>query len=188
MRKSIALAAALAVLAAVPGAAQMVGQVGNNPGQSPSEARQADQKFEELQNEGKLDNSKVDPARELKLGSDLVKQSKFGEAIPHLERALEKRPDDVTALIYLGFSHRMLAQDMAGVARTDQYLSALEYYKRGLVLDPKNKLLHEYTGKVRMLLHDVPGAQAELTTLKALCPSGCDEFRALSAVVPEPTN
>ena len=178
--------AALALLSAAPMFAQMVGQVGNNPGQSPAEARQVDQKFQELQNEGKLNAAKSDPANELKLGSDLVKQSKFADAIPHLEASLEKRPNDVTTLIYLGFSHRMLAQGMSGVARTDQYLTALDYYKRGLVLAPDNRLLHEYTGKVHLLLGDLPAAQAELKTLHQFCPSGCDELRALSAAVPEP--
>jgi len=187
MRK-IGWIAALALLSTTPILAQMVGQVGNNVGQSPAEARQVDQKFQELQQEGKLKSAKSDPANELKIGSDLVKQSKFADAIPHLDAALEKRPNDVTTLIYLGFSHRMLAHDMAGVAKTDQYLSALEYYKRGLALAPDNRLLHEYTGKVRLLLGDLPAAQAELKTLHQLCPSGCDELRALSAAVPEPAN
>jgi len=188
MRNTLLVAAALAALTAAPAAAQMVGQVGNNPGQSPQDARQLDQKFEELKSQGKVGTGKESAADELKIGSDLVKQSKFAEAVPHLELALEKRPDDVTTLIYLGFSHRMLAQNMNGVARTDQYLSALEYYKRGLAIDPKNRLLREYTGKVRMLLHDVPGAQAELKALKGLCPSGCVELQALAAVVPEPAD
>lgn len=184
MRMVTAAVAALLVFTAA--SAQMVGQVGNNPGQSPQDARALDQKFEELQNEHKLDSSKIDPARELKIGSDLVKQSKFAEALPHLEAAVQKRPDDVTALIYLGFSHRMLAQGMTGMARTEQYLTALNLYKRGLLLEPNNRLLREYTGKVLMLLHDLPAAQAELRTLKQLCPSGCEELRALSDVVPEP--
>ncbi len=184
MRMVLGVATTLLLVSAA--SAQMVGQVGANPGQSPQEARALDQKFEEMKAEGKLDPSRPDPMRELKIGSDLVKQSKFSEAIPHLESALEKKPDDVTTLIYLGFSHRMLAQGLGGVARTEQYLTALDYYKRALVLEPKNRLLHEYTGKVRLLLHDVPGAQAELKTLKQLCPSSCDELRALSAVVAEP--
>ena len=186
--KWIVTGAALTLLSAAPMFAQMVGQVGNNVGQSPGEARQVDQKFEELQNEGKLNAAKSDPAAELKLGSDLVRQSKFADAIPHLEAALEKRPNDVTTLIYLGFSHRMLAQGLSGVTKTDQYLTALDYYKRGLTLAPGNRLLHEYTGKVRMLLGDLPAAQAELKTLHQLCSSGCDELRSLSAVVPEPAN
>jgi tetratricopeptide (TPR) repeat protein len=178
----IVAGAALALALSAPAFSQMVGQVGNNPGQSPSEARALDQKFDELRNQGALKN--VDAGKELEIGSNLVKQSKFAEAIPHLELALSKKPADVTTLIYLGFSHRMLAGSMAGFARRDELIKALEYYRRGLEIDPKNKLLHEYTGKVLVLLDDVPAAQTELKALQQLCPSGCDELKALSAVVP----
>jgi tetratricopeptide (TPR) repeat protein len=181
----IVTGAALAFALGAPAFSQMVGQVGNNPGQSPSDARALDQKFDELRNQGALKT--VDAGKELEIGSNLVKQSKFAEAIPHLELALSKKPADVTTLIYLGFSHRMLAGTMVGFARRDELMKALEYYRRGLEADPKNRLLHEYTGKALVLLDDAPAAQGELKALQQLCPSGCDELKALSSVVPSAT-
>lgn len=178
----LASAAALFVAGGTPAFSQMVGTVGANPGQSPAEARELDQKFDELKNQGQLKG--IDAGKELEIGANLVKDSKFSEAIPHLERVLAKRPNDVTALIYMGFSHRMVAAGMGGFAKTDEYMKALEYYRRGLAQDPNNKLLHEYTGKVLVLLNDQAGAQAELKALQKLCPSGCTELKALSAVVP----
>lgn len=183
----LASAAALLVATGTPAVSQMVGAVGANPGQSPSDARQLDQTFDELKNKGKLNNPNIDAGKELEIGANLVKESKFSEAIPHLEIVLAKRPNDVTALIYMGFSHRMVAAGMGGFAKTDEYMKALEYYRRGLVLDPSNRLLHEYTGKVLVLLNDEAGAQAELKALQRLCPSGCTELKALSAVVPTQT-
>lgn len=180
----IVCAVALYAAMAAPAFPQMVGAVGANPGQSPAEARELDQKFDELKNKGRLNDPNIDADKELETGATLVKQSKFTEAIPHLDLVLAKRPNDVTALIYLGFSHRMVGASMGGFAKRDEYMKALECYRRGLALDPNNRLLHEYTGKVLVLLDDVPAAQLELKALQKLCPSGCDELKALSAVVP----
>lgn len=169
---------------AAPAFSQMVGVVGGNAGQSPSEAREVDQKFDELKNEGRLDASKSNLDKELEAGAALVKQSKFAEALPHLEFVVDKRPNDVTALIYLGFSHRMIGSTLIGASKTAEYVTALSLYRRAQAIEPDNKLLHEYAGKVLMLLHDVPNAKVELNALKNLCPSGCPERAALEAVVP----
>jgi tetratricopeptide (TPR) repeat protein len=189
MRKALVLASLVVLTIAVgaPALAQMVGAVGANPGQSPAEARELDQKFDELRDKGIVDNPNLNIDKELETGANLVKQSKFAEAIPHLDIVVAKRPNDVTALIYLGFAHRMVGASMGGFAKTDEYMKALAYYRRGLAIEPDNKLLHEYTGKVLVLLNNIPEAQAELQALRKLCPSGCVELSALSAVVPAPT-
>jgi tetratricopeptide (TPR) repeat protein len=177
-----AAATAILVLAAPPAASQMVGTVGANPGESPSEARQTDQTFDELRNKGTLDNTGK-AADELAAGANLVKEHKFAEAVPHLEAALARRPRDVTALTYLGFAHRMIGSNLSGDAAKAEYEKALEYYRRGLAIDSRNRLLHEYAGKVHLLLHDAPSAEAEQAALKRLCPDGCDELSTLSEVL-----
>lgn len=169
-------------LVLIPAQAQMVGQVGNNPGQSPSQARQADQKFEELRNQGLF--RQADPNKELKIGAALVKESRFEEALPHLEAALALHPNDVTALTYAGFTERMLGSASRGLIKSDHYAKALAYYRRGLVLEPGNLLLHEYAGKVHLLLGNTPEAARELAELRRLCPSGCESLTALQAVIP----
>jgi len=179
--KLLTAAAILVSLAAVPAASQMIGTVGNNPGQSPQDARELDQKFDQLRDEQQ--RQRRGGADELAVGADLVHREKFADAIPHLERALAQRPRDVTTLIYLGFSHRMLGSALAGDARQAEFAKALDCYRRGLELDSRNRLLHEYAGKVHILLHDQAAAEAELKALGSLCPSGCDELDALTSAL-----
>jgi tetratricopeptide (TPR) repeat protein len=128
---------------------------------------------------------------EFAAGAALVKAQKFGEAIPHLELAQKKSPNNVTILIYLGFAHRMVAAGLAGDAQNAEYDKALSYYQMALAIDSHNKLLHEYLGKLRLLRREYALAANELTTLQTLCPSGCDELTALTQAVaanpPPPT-
>jgi tetratricopeptide (TPR) repeat protein len=169
----LAASAALLVLVPVPAYPQLVGGVGANVGQSPSEARETDQKFDELRAEQEKQNDVG--TDELTVGAGLVKQAKFADAVPHLERALAKHPRDVTTLIYLGFSHRMIGVSLSGDARAAEFAKALEYYRQGLEIDGRNRLLHEYTGKLYILMHDQASAEKEMDALKDVCPSGCDE-------------
>ena len=119
---------------------------------------------------------------ELVVGADLVKQQKYAEAIPHLELAFAKMPNNATTLIYLGFSHRMIGAGLSGDARNGEYQKALSYYRQAAGIDPDNQLLHEYLGKLCILMHDQTSAQNELVTLDRLCPSGCESRDALSKV------
>ena len=143
------------------------------------------------------DNMKADtkagtPGRdELATGAALVKQQKYSEAIPHLELAAKKQRGDSSALIYLGFAHRMLANSLAGEERAAEFGKALDCYKQALAIDADNKLLHEYLGKLYLLTREYAMASDELTTLERLCPSGCAEREALMQAVaanPPPPN
>jgi hypothetical protein len=108
----------------------------------------------------------------------LIKHEKYSEAIPHLELALANKPHGADILNYLGYTHRMLGD----------YPSSLDFYKRALAIDPDHKGVHEYLGELYLQMHDTASAQAELTTLAGLCPSGCDErdmlTKAIAAYVP----
>jgi predicted Zn-dependent protease len=108
----------------------------------------------------------------------LIKHEKYSEAIPHLELALANKPHSADILNYLGYTHRMLGD----------YPSSLDFYKRALAIDPEHKGVHEYLGELYLQMHDMTLAQAELTTLAGLCPSGCDErdmlTKAIAAYVP----
>lgn len=162
----------------------MVGGVGGGTGGSPQDARNADRVFDELKADQKISPTpRSDASSELAAGADLVKQEKFAEAIPHLEIALAKRPRNAVTLIYLGFSHRMIGSGLSGDARDGEYKKALGYYQQGLAIDPDNRLLHEYLGKLYLLMRDQPSAENEMKTLEKLCPSGCDEYDALSKVM-----
>ena len=186
MRKHLFLAVATAMLVGggVPALAQMEGGVGGGTGGSPQDARNVDRVYDELKSEHKLSpNEPAKNANELATGADLVKQSKFAEAIPHLELALAKNPDNSVTLLYLGFSHRMLGSDLPENARSDEYTKALGYYQKAAKVDPRNKLLHEYMGKLYLLMRDLPSADGELNTLVSLCHSGCEERDTLTNVI-----
>jgi tetratricopeptide (TPR) repeat protein len=148
--------------------------------------------YEEQGKEGGFDPSKLHSGldthtNELAVGADLVKHEKFAEALPHLERAEEKNPRNVTVLIYLGFVHRMLGESITLEGSTAQYNKALGYYRKGLDIDPRNKLLHEYLGKLYLLMRQYPDASNELKKLSNLCSSDCPERDSLSqAIVANP--
>ena len=91
---------------------------------------------------------------ELAAGAALVKQQKYGEAIPHLELAAKKHRNDSSALIYLGFAHRMLAASLSGEEQAAELGKALDSYKQALAIDADNKLLHEYLGKLYLLMRE----------------------------------
>ena len=136
-----------------------------------------------------FDNMKSDKTHqpsggdELVTGADLVKQAQYADAIPHLELALAKKPDNSVTLLYLGFSHRMIGSKLPENARSDEYTKALGYYQKAAKIDPRNKLLHEYMGKLYLLMRDLPSANGELNTLVSLCPSGCEERDTLTNVI-----
>ena len=77
----------------------------------------------------------------------------------------------------------MIGSKLPEGARSDEYTKALGYYKRAATLDPRNKLLHEYMGKLYLLMRDKPPADGELKTLQSLCPSGCDELDTLTNMI-----
>jgi tetratricopeptide (TPR) repeat protein len=134
---------------------------------------------------------KSNAADEFATGANLVKQQQFSAAIPHLEAALAKKQRDVTVMIYLGFAHRMVGGASVGDAQTAEFKKALEYYQRGLAIDEDNKLLHEYLGKLYLLMREYALADDEMKTLETLCPSACAERAALTEAIaanpPPPT-
>jgi Flp pilus assembly protein TadD len=56
-------------------------------------------------------------------------------------------------------------------------------YDRALALDPRHLGALEYMGELRLMQDDLPGAQALLARLEALCPPGCEEREELAAAI-----
>jgi len=123
-------------------------------------------------------NSPTPAFDDYKIAVRLIKHEQYAEAIPHLNLALADHPQSADILNYLGFTHR----------KTGDYPGSLSYYKRALAIDATHKGVHEYLGELYLQMNDLPSAQAELTTLASLCPSGCDErdmlTKAIAAYVP----
>ena len=164
-----------ALVAGTPALSQMSGTgVPPNSGQDPNyDDMRADMDAKQ--------NAKT--ADEFVTGANLVKQQQFGAAIPHLEAALAKNPRNVTLLIYLGFAHRMVGGSATGDVQAAEFKKALGYYQQGLALDQDNKLLHEYLGKLDLLMRQYSLAASEMKTLETLCPSGCAERTALAQAI-----
>jgi tetratricopeptide (TPR) repeat protein len=103
----------------------------------------------------------------------LIKHQEFSDAIPHLDAALQQNPNDADVLNYEGYAHRMVGD----------YTASLDYYNKALAIDPDHKGVHEYLGELYLQTHQPDKAQAELTLLTKMCPSGCDEKDTLTASI-----
>lgn len=187
MRSHKLPSAALGIVLALcqPSSAQVSSPTGN---QGTYEQHGEDYSYDNM----KADTNGGRPVRdELATGAALVKQQKYGDAIPHLELASRKHRSNPSALIYLGFAHRMLATGLSGEEQAAEFGKALEAYEQALKIDADNRLLHEYLGKLYLLTREYGKASGELATLERICPSGCSEREALMQAVaanPPPPN
>ena len=94
-------------------------------------------------------------------------------AIAILYRLSQSDPKNADVQNLLGFSYRMLGQ----------YPQAFAYYDRALALDPMHKGALEYQGEAYLETHQLPKAEANLTTLKRACAAGCEELADLQGAV-----
>lgn len=120
---------------------------------------------------------------EFDIGVDLVNHQKYVEAMPHLEAALQKFPDDVDILRYLGFSHRIIAKDRVGTAHDAEVRLANAYYKRALDVDPNRKEFLQYMGELYLEMDDPVSAHMKLDELRRRCPEGCRARDELAAAI-----
>jgi tetratricopeptide (TPR) repeat protein len=175
MRRRAQLIIIAALVAGTPALSQMSGTgVPPNSGQDPN--------YDDMRAD--MDAKKSpETANEFATGAGLVKQQQFAAAIPHLEAALAKNPHNVTLLIYLGFAHRMEGGSSTGDVQAAEFRKALGYYQQGLAIDEDNKLLHEYLGKLDLLMRQYSLAASEMKTLETICPSDCAERTALAQAI-----
>lgn len=103
----------------------------------------------------------------------LIKGEKYDEAIPLLQKVVADNPRDADAWNYLGFAARKLGRKE----------EALGYYQRALGVNASHKGANEYLGELYLQMGNLPKAEEQLTKLKTLCPSGCEELEDLEADV-----
>lgn len=103
----------------------------------------------------------------------LVKAEKFADAIPLLEKVVEKAPGHADALNYLGYCHRKLRN----------FEQAHIYYKRALEADPRHLGAHEYLGELHLMQNKLSLAEEMLRKLRALCPAGCEQRDMLQEAI-----
>lgn len=174
-----AFASALALSACLFAGAACAQSSGGTGNQGTYQPQGPDTGYDDM----KADTEKHKTADELATGADLVKAQKYADAIPHLEEATHRNPRNAAAFLYLGFAHRMLAGTLPMDQRGAEFDKASTAYQQSLAIDPNNKLLHEYLGKLYLLRREYDHAADELKNLDTLCPSGCDEHTALAQAI-----
>ena len=107
----------------------------------------------------------------------LIKKKDYAGAIPLLQAALKKSPQDPDIMNELGFSYRESGQ-------LDQ---ALIYYQQALAIDPDHAAAREYLGELYLKQNQPNMANIELTELKRICKSSCEARRELEKAIADYT-
>jgi Flp pilus assembly protein TadD len=122
----------------------------------------------------------------------LVKDGKYADAIPLLNKAVKANPKSADAYNYLGYSYRQLGQfDSAmeyyntALSLQPKHLGANEYYNTALSLQPKHLGANEYLGELYLQLGEVDKAEERLAVLDKECFFGCEEYSDLKQAIAE---
>jgi predicted Zn-dependent protease len=99
---------------------------------------------------------------------------RFVLARRQLDRVLVAGPTDVTALVYDGDLHRLVAQRTAAPQRDGELDAALRAYARAAAADPARADVHRQLGLLYYQLGDLSRARAELQAYLALAPGAAD--------------
>ncbi|OMQ23528.1 tetratricopeptide repeat protein [Serratia oryzae] len=101
----------------------------------------------------------------------LAKSGRYQEALDVLNTLQD--PNTAVALNYRGYATRKLG-------RTDEGIS---YYLKSVALDPNYPKVREYLGEAYMIKGRPDLAKQQLTVIKSLCGTGCEEYRDLAAAI-----
>ena len=103
----------------------------------------------------------------------LVKERRFKEALPVLQRVIGRDPGNADAYNYLAFSQRK-------VGLLDE---AMGNYMRALDLEPDHIGAREYLGELYLQLGQRDKAEEQLAVLVRLCPLGCEPREDLAQAI-----
>ncbi|MBX5221167.1 tetratricopeptide repeat protein [Rhizobium sp. NLR9b] len=67
--------------------------------------------------------------------------------------------------------------------KTGDYRTSLTYYTKALELQPDHKAAREYLGELFAETGEMAKAEEQLSSLKQLCPSGCEELEDLQKAI-----
>ncbi|WP_152971155.1 tetratricopeptide repeat protein, partial [Rhizobium ecuadorense] len=59
--------------------------------------------------------------------------------------------------------------------KTGDYRTSLTYYTKALELQPDHRAAREYLGELYVETGEMAKAEEQVSSLKQLCPSGCEE-------------
>ncbi|MGR9240871.1 tetratricopeptide repeat protein [Rhizobium leguminosarum] len=67
--------------------------------------------------------------------------------------------------------------------KTGDYRTSLTYYTKALELQPDHRAAREYLGELYVETGEMAKAEEQVSSLKQLCPSGCEELEDLQEVI-----
>ena len=67
--------------------------------------------------------------------------------------------------------------------KTGDYRTSLTYYTKALELQPDHKAAREYLGELYVETGEMAKAEEQVSSLKQLCPSGCEELEDLQNAI-----
>ncbi|HEX2439500.1 MAG TPA: tetratricopeptide repeat protein [Methylomirabilota bacterium] len=106
-------------------------------------------------------------------GVRAIKANRFAEAIPMLQRVVERDSQNADAYNWLAYATR----------RNGDAAAALPLYEKALAINPKHRGAHEYMGEAYLVLGNLAKAKEHLARLDSLCMLGCSEYRDLKRAV-----
>lgn len=67
--------------------------------------------------------------------------------------------------------------------KTGDYRTSLTYYTKALELQPDHRAAREYLGELYVETGEMAKAEQQVSSLKALCPRGCEELEDLQRAI-----
>ncbi|HWT56415.1 MAG TPA: tetratricopeptide repeat protein [Rhizobium sp.] len=67
--------------------------------------------------------------------------------------------------------------------KTGDYKTSLTYYTKALELQPDHKAAREYLGELYIETGEMAKAEEQVSSLKQLCPGGCEELEDLQKAI-----
>jgi len=101
----------------------------------------------------------------------LAKEGRYTEALDVLD--LLQNPNTARALNYRGYATRKLGRTEEGIS----------YYLRSVALDPNYAQVREYLGEAYVVQGRFDLAKQQLTTIKSICGSDCEEYVDLADAI-----
>ena len=98
----------------------------------------------------------------------LAKNERYAEALDVLN--LLENPNTPRALNYRGYATRKLGRVDEGIG----------YYLKSVALDPSYAQVREYLGEAYIVEGKLDLAKSELSSIKAICGTGCNEYEDLA--------
>ena len=105
----------------------------------------------------------------------LIKEWKYADAIPLLEKVIKAEPENADAYNQMGYAYRKL----------NKLPEARSHYARALAVNAVHKGALEYQGELYLMLDDLKSAEGNLARLDKVCFFGCPEFTDLKKAIAE---